>query len=124
MSKIISMSPAVLLRKSDNSAVTEGEQITIAPGHLARVTDLTPDSSGKVTVLDIYQVRPEEIGLYFQPATVTVQMTADEAAVIMPQLQQQTAPDIPAVPPLSPVVAPGAGTVLPDFPGAPAAEGS
>jgi hypothetical protein len=70
--------------------VSDGDVLpTSSPGHQAWLVGSVPDADGFVTVRETYRVKPEEVGLTYRPGSVVMELTDDEAAVLLKLYQAQ-----------------------------------
>lgn len=105
--------PAALLRNSDNSQVGAGAvwQGPTGNGHVVMLQSDLPDSEGLITIQETYKVTPGSVGLHVRPAAVTLELSTEEAAPVLKDLQDFPASPAPPPPPQTPP----AGGELPDF---------
>jgi len=90
---------AALLNKDTSSQVSEGAVLQFNAGYQVRLLSTLPDAEGMVTVQGFPQrVKPESVGLYFRPASVSMELTEVEAAPIIDYYQRQASGESPGFP--------------------------
>lgn len=123
MAKIVKHS-AALLRVSDDHPMSEGDAVSNSPGDHRKIelASTALDADGMLTIREIRKVRPEDVGLYVRPASVSLELSEEEASAFVPDLPVTPKPAPKRTPdPRTAVTAPQpktgvAGTSgLPDF---------
>jgi hypothetical protein len=129
MSRIVRTLAALLSMGVAGEVVQEGATLHAAAGYDVRLLSSLPDADGLITVQGFPQkVKPEDVGLYFRPASLSIMdMTEAQAVPVVAAYQQETPPPPAlAIKPTWPtdsvlLEAPPAVAekAPPDFPGAP-----
>lgn len=96
----ITVNPAALRHRETGSPVTEDEMLALAVEageHLVKLLSPTVSADGTIIVQEVHTVQPHQVGLYFQPAVVVIEMSEQEAAPVLEFLRQQAAPVTPVL---------------------------